>query len=107
MSNSTSCHVVADYYLVRLDPTAGDSISNLKLQKLCYYAQAWSLALRGKPLFPERIEAWAQGPVVPELSGAWRHPAHPSARPRSDASTPSSSALETAQFAGPRAAYVD
>lgn len=36
----------------------------MKLQKLVYYAQAWSLVWDEKPLFPEPIEAWANGPVV-------------------------------------------
>jgi len=39
----------------------------LKLQKLVYYAQAWSLTVFGKSLFEEPIEAWAHGPVVPSL----------------------------------------
>jgi uncharacterized phage-associated protein len=39
----------------------------MKLQKLVYYAQAWSLVWDERPLFPERIEAWANGPVVREL----------------------------------------
>lgn len=39
----------------------------MKLQKLVYYAQAWSLVWDEKPLFQEEIEAWANGPVVPEL----------------------------------------
>ena len=39
----------------------------MKLQKLVYYCQAWSLVWDEKPLFPERIEAWANGPVVPRL----------------------------------------
>lgn len=38
-----------------------------KLQKLCYYAQAWSLVWDEKKLFPEPIEAWANGPVVRAL----------------------------------------
>jgi uncharacterized phage-associated protein len=38
-----------------------------KLQKLVYYAQAWSAAFRGKRLFANDIQAWAQGPVVPYL----------------------------------------
>ncbi len=42
-------------------------ISALKLQKLVYYCQAWSLVWDDKPIFKERIEAWANGPVVPEL----------------------------------------
>jgi len=42
-------------------------ISTWKLQKLCYYAQAWSLAWTEKPLFYEPIQAWANGPVCPDL----------------------------------------
>jgi uncharacterized phage-associated protein len=38
-----------------------------KLQKLCYYSQAWSLVWDEKPLFKDRIEAWANGPVIPAL----------------------------------------
>ncbi len=42
-------------------------MSTWKLQKLCYYSQAWSLVWDEAPLFNERIEAWANGPVVPAL----------------------------------------
>lgn len=42
-------------------------MSTMKLQKLCYYAQAWSLVWDDAPLFPEDFEAWANGPVCPEL----------------------------------------
>ncbi|WP_244215095.1 Panacea domain-containing protein [Pseudomonas sichuanensis] len=56
---------VANHFLT-LEGEAGE-ISNLKLQKLVYYAQGFSLALLGKPLFEDRIEAWMHGPVVPEL----------------------------------------
>lgn len=45
----------------------GDGISNLKLQKLVYYAQGFSLALLERPLFNSEIQAWTHGPVVPEL----------------------------------------
>ncbi|MGK7927026.1 MAG: Panacea domain-containing protein [Spirulina sp.] len=58
---------VARYFLHRPDREAGDTISPLKLQKLLYYAQAWSLVLREKPLFSEEIEAWVSGPVVREV----------------------------------------
>ena len=44
-----------------------DEIDTWKLQKLVYYCQAWSLAWDEQPLFPERIEAWANGPVCPAL----------------------------------------
>lgn len=46
------------------------SISNLKLQKLLYFAQGYSLAITGNPLFGEEIEPWDFGPVVPEV---YRH----------------------------------
>ncbi len=42
-------------------------LGEVQLQKLAYYAQSWSLAWDGKPLFSERIEAWRMGPVVPVL----------------------------------------
>jgi len=46
---------------------AGGPMSTMKLQKLVYYSQAWSLVTRGRPLFAEDIQAWAHGPVVYEL----------------------------------------
>ncbi|MGE9781888.1 Panacea domain-containing protein [Janibacter sp. G368] len=47
-------------------------MSAMKLQKLVYYSQAWSLALEGEPLFFDMIEAWANGPVVRSLFGYHR-----------------------------------
>jgi len=49
------------------DDDAGDLISNLKLQKLVYYSQGFSLAILDNKLFSERIEAWMHGPVIPDL----------------------------------------
>ena len=46
---------------------AADFISNLKLQKLLYYAQGMYLALYGEPLFEDEIVAWQYGPVVEEV----------------------------------------
>lgn len=54
---------VADYFL-SFCKEHGDCLTNLKLQKLVYYAQAWHLALHNKPLFDEKIEAWVHGPVI-------------------------------------------
>ena len=42
-------------------------MSTWKLQKLCYYSQAWELAWTEAPLFEEDFQAWANGPVCPEL----------------------------------------
>ena len=41
-----------------------------KLQKLCYYAQAWSLVWDNQPLFDEDFEAWGNGPVCVSLNEA-------------------------------------
>lgn len=43
------------------------TMSTMKLQKLCYYSQAWSLVWDDAPLFHEDFQAWANGPVCPEL----------------------------------------
>ena len=42
-------------------------MSTMKLQKLCYYSQAWALVWNDEPLFNEDFQAWANGPVCPEL----------------------------------------
>ena len=42
-------------------------MSTMKLQKLCYYCQAWSLVWDDAPLFEEDFHAWANGPVCREL----------------------------------------
>lgn len=42
-------------------------LSTMKLQKLCYYCQAWSLVWDDEPLFNEEFRAWANGPVCREL----------------------------------------
>ncbi len=47
-------------------------MTTMKLQKLVYYSQAWSLVWDEKPLFQERIEAWANGPVCPDLDSQHR-----------------------------------
>ncbi len=53
---------VAKYILERKG-----TMSTMKLQKLCYYAQAWALVWDDAPLFNEDFEAWANGPVCREL----------------------------------------
>lgn len=57
-----SAHDVAAYILERKG-----RMTTMKLQKLLYYCQAWSLVWHEKPLFHEKIEAWANGPVVREV----------------------------------------
>ncbi len=58
---------VAEYIISLTNEEAGDTISNLKLQKLLYYSQGFHLAIHGKPLFENEIQAWQHGPVVPDV----------------------------------------
>lgn len=43
------------------------SVTTMKLQKLVYYAQVRYLVMNGHPLFRDEIQAWANGPVLPNL----------------------------------------
>ncbi|MCH8046000.1 MAG: DUF4065 domain-containing protein [Planctomycetes bacterium] len=66
LTKNVTANIVADL-IIDFCNDYGDVISNLRLQKLLYYAQAWHLALHGKELFPDRFEAWIHGPAQPEV----------------------------------------
>jgi uncharacterized phage-associated protein len=63
-----SANDVASVILAR----TGSWMDAKRLQKLLYYIQAWHLAVTDEPLFPERIKAWRDGPVVPQVWHARR-----------------------------------
>ena len=75
--------------------------SRMKLLKLLYYAQAWSLVWDGQPLFADRIEAWDDGPVVRSL---WAERKHLQAPPIGDPGTltdaQKATVLEVVRFYG-------
>lgn len=53
---------VADWFLLK------ENMSNKKIQKLCYYAEAWSLALLDQDIADQSdFEAWVHGPVSQTL----------------------------------------
>ena len=58
---------IANAFLSLSEPDKGDIVSNLKLQKLLYYAQGYHLALYNTRLFSEDLYAWQYGPVVQEV----------------------------------------
>lgn len=62
---------VAKWLVAYADADDAD-ISNLKLQKLLYYAQGHFLASKGQPLFDDPIQAWSHGPVVPDIYHAFK-----------------------------------
>lgn len=57
------CQDVASYILV-LASRADMPVCNMKLQKLLYYCQGFSLGIRNSVLYEHRISAWDHGPVV-------------------------------------------
>ena len=58
---------VADFFVQLANQSEDDQMTNLKLNKLLYYAQGAFLARTGTLLFNNRIEAWTLGPVIPEI----------------------------------------
>ena len=60
-------------YFIYLSNRDKKSITNNKLQKLVYYAQAWSLVFNNKKLFNDPIEAWIHGPAVRKLYLQYRN----------------------------------
>ncbi len=71
MNNVYSSQDIAQWFINRsamdVDMFYGDYITNMKLQKLLYFAQGLSFAIFGKAMFKDAIQAWDHGPVVPDI----------------------------------------
>lgn len=64
---SKQLDAVSDYFVQKCY-AADTTVTNKKIQKLAYYAQAWHLVFNdGKSLFPDKIEAWMHGPAIRTL----------------------------------------
>lgn len=63
---------IANFFLERASDEGRD-IDQLKLMKLVYIAYGWVLALTGKRLFREPIQAWQHGPVIRSLYDEFKH----------------------------------
>jgi uncharacterized phage-associated protein len=61
-----SSKAVANEFL-KLAKEENRKLSPMQVIKLVYLAHGWYLALTGKPLLNERVEAWKYGPVVPSV----------------------------------------
>lgn len=81
---------VSAYILSKTGP-----ITSMKLQKLVYYSQAWSLVWDERPLFDEPIEAWAGGPVVRELFNVHQGEFMVGEEPRGDPENLDQDAIDT------------
>lgn len=65
--NITSIDIVSNYFLSK------ESMSQKKLQKICYYAYSWYLTLYDELLFDNgKFEAWVHGPVNPGLYSKYK-----------------------------------
>lgn len=75
-----SANDVAHHFLIHAREV-GELVTHLKLQKLCYFAQAYHLAMTDTPLFDGDLEAWEHGPVSPEIWREYRYTRTPLSPP--------------------------
>lgn len=54
----------AKYLIQRYKQESGSTMDEMKLHKLLYFTQRESFVLLGKPMFPDKFEAWKYGPVM-------------------------------------------
>lgn len=75
MANYSAAQI-AKWFLARnnveMAENGAEYITNLKLQKLLYYAQGTYIAITGNKLFKDPIVAWKHGPVVENVYYAYR-----------------------------------
>lgn len=67
-----SALAVANAFIERAKQSNIRDLTHMKLQKLVYFAHAWTLAITGKPLLDESVMAWKFGPVIPSLYTEFR-----------------------------------
>ena len=60
---------VAQFLFDEYKKMSGETIDEMKLHKLLYFAQRENLAMTGEPLFPETLHGWKYGPVSPLVRG--------------------------------------
>lgn len=61
-----NCFDVADYFLWKAEEE-NEGLDPMKLLKLTYIAHGYNLGFYGKALFPNKVQAWKYGTVIPEL----------------------------------------
>lgn len=63
---------IADFFIALGNAEHEDAMTNLRINKLLYFAQGWSLQRLKRPLFNEPIKAWRLGPVVGVIYNKYR-----------------------------------
>src|SRR3954453_20335869 len=96
---SSAKSVAKELVRLSLEGPLPDPLTFYRLQCLAYYAQAWSLVLRDSELFPDDLEAFDEGPVVPAIFEArGEGPVWQVARPESFAQEPALDDADEALF---------
>lgn len=66
-----SASIIA-YAFVQKGIDEGKYVTQMKLQKMVYFAHGYHLAKYGDPLIKEDFEAWKFGPVVPNIYQSYK-----------------------------------
>lgn len=66
-TNGYDTHHFGDIFDLANSFLSIEPMTHKKLQKLCYYAKAWYLAINDENLINEPFEAWVHGAVQPAL----------------------------------------
>lgn len=62
-----SAIAVANAFIEKAKAKGIKDLTPMKLQKLVFYAHAWSLVMTNKPLVNDRVFAWRYGPVIESI----------------------------------------
>lgn len=62
-----SAIAVANAFIEKAKEKGIRDLTPMKLQKLVFYAHAWSLVMSNKPLFSDKVFAWPYGPVIESI----------------------------------------
>lgn len=68
-----SAIAVANAFIQKANEAGIDDLSQMKLQKLVFFAQSWGLRLYERPLVEDFFAKWPYGPVIPTLYHATKH----------------------------------
>lgn len=63
---------VASYIFKRYQDETKETIDEMKLHKLMYFAQREAIIQTGSPLFDTQFAAWKYGPVIVEVRNSYR-----------------------------------
>jgi len=62
-----SAIAIANAFIEKAKAKGIKDLTPMKLQKLVFYAHAWSLVMTNKPLVTDKVFAWPYGPVIESI----------------------------------------